>query len=93
MIVFFVTEALLSWMAAMVFEANHVVEDVAWHVADENNQIAADWVQIQIESAQDYAHNHWWTTFLTGSLNYQVVHHIFPHASIVHSCSCLYHAY
>jgi hypothetical protein len=27
----------------------------------------------------DFAHGSWLTTFMTGSLNYQAVHHLFPY--------------
>jgi fatty acid desaturase len=41
----------------------------------------SDWAALQIESSLDFAHGDFWTTFLCGSLNYQAVHHLFPHIS------------
>lgn len=41
-----------------------------------------DWTQMQIETTQDYGHDSLITTLLTGSLNYQAVHHIFPQVSL-----------
>ncbi|KAH8689358.1 fatty acid desaturase-domain-containing protein, partial [Talaromyces proteolyticus] len=75
---FLFSEIMLSWIAAFVFESNHVVGDVLWVQPPKEGNFTIDWVQMQIETAQDYGHGSWITTFLTGSLNYQVVHHVFP---------------
>lgn len=71
-------------MAAFMFESSHVVESVSWPVPDKDGHVAQDWVQLQIETSQDYAHGDWMTTFLTGSLNYQAIHHVFPQVSLYH---------
>ncbi|KAH8807934.1 delta-5 desaturase [Xylogone sp. PMI_703] len=75
---FICTEMMISWMAAFMFESSHVVEDILWPLPEQGGQMSQDWVQLQIETAQDYAHDDWLTTFLTGSLNYQAIHHVFP---------------
>ncbi len=43
-----------------------------------------DWAKLQVMTAIDYAHGSWLTTFLSGALNHQVVHHLFPHISQAH---------
>lgn len=37
----------------------------------------------QVKSCVDYAHDSWAVTFLSGALNYQVTHHLFPGVSQV----------
>ncbi|KAJ3012787.1 hypothetical protein HKX48_006092 [Thoreauomyces humboldtii] len=76
---FLLADVATSMTLALVFQANHVVEHVSWPAADKTtNKVDTDWMQMQIETAQDYAHDSvGWTKF-TGGLNYQVVHHAFP---------------
>ncbi|KAE9380865.1 delta-5 desaturase [Stipitochalara longipes BDJ] len=64
----------------LVFQASHVNDEVAWPQPDENNQME-DWAKLQVESSMDFAHGSWLTTFMTGSLNYQAVHHLLPYVS------------
>lgn len=45
--------------------------------------IDMDWAKLQVMTTIDYAHDSWITTFMSGALNYQVVHHLFPHISQV----------
>lgn len=35
----------------------------------------------QVKSSVDYSHGNWLATFLSGALNYQTVHHLFPGVS------------
>lgn len=79
---FLASEFLTSWFAAFIFEANHVVDGVHWYTPEKDNTMNVDWAVLQIQTAQDYSHGSRVVTFLTGSLNYQVVHHLFPHVRI-----------
>lgn len=45
--------------------------------------IDMDWAKLQVMTTIDYAHGSWLTTFLSGALNHQVVHHLFPNISQV----------
>ena len=38
----------------------------------------------QLKTTVDYGYHSWLTTFLTGALNYQSVHHLFPSVSQYH---------
>jgi len=81
---FIISDFVFSWYLALIFQANHVVEEVSWPLPDENNVVQMDWAQLQVETAQDYGHGSWLTAVLTGGLNYQVVHHLFPNISQEH---------
>lgn len=72
----------MSWMLALIFQANHVVSEVEWPLPNAEGMMEKDWAQLQVETAQDYCHDSWLATVLTGGLNYQVVHHLFPHVSV-----------
>jgi fatty acid desaturase len=77
----------LTWSVylTLIFQASHVNNDVAWpdpsNVKPGADWKESDWAALQIESSLDFAHGDFWTTFMCGSLNYQAVHHLFPHIS------------
>eukprot|EP01130_Rhizamoeba_saxonica_P003965 TRINITY_DN163_c1_g1_i1.p1 TRINITY_DN163_c1_g1~~TRINITY_DN163_c1_g1_i1.p1 ORF type:complete len:439 (-),score=64.60 TRINITY_DN163_c1_g1_i1:52-1368(-) len=73
-----IADFITSYWLAFAFQANHVVTDAEWYHADQNNKIVTDWVELQIRSTQGYAHDSFFTTFLTGALNFQATHHLFP---------------
>jgi fatty acid desaturase len=76
----FVSDLALSYTLAFVFQVNHVIPQAIWPVVDpKTNSVNMDWAEMQLRTTMDYAHDSWWTTFLTGALNYQVTHHLFPH--------------
>ncbi|KND02875.1 uncharacterized protein SPPG_08969 [Spizellomyces punctatus DAOM BR117] len=76
---FVLADLATAWTLALVFQANHVVQHVDWPTPDpKTNTINQDWMELQIRTAQDYSHDGFLTTKLTGGLNYQVVHHAFP---------------
>ncbi|TPX38351.1 hypothetical protein SmJEL517_g00348 [Synchytrium microbalum] len=77
-LLFIVADAISSYWLALMFQANHVVTDVKWPQPDENNAMHIDWAEMQVETTQDYQHGSTLWANLSGSLNYQAVHHIFP---------------
>jgi fatty acid desaturase len=74
-------DAFWSLYLMLVFQASHVNDEVMWPKPDSDQQLQ-DWAVLQIESSMDFAHGSWLTTFLVGSLNYQAVHHLFPHVRL-----------
>ncbi|KAJ3715893.1 delta5 fatty acid desaturase [Lentinula guzmanii] len=82
---FFVADFTLSIILALIFQATHVVDIAAFpQVNSETGNIDVDWARLQVETAQDYGHDQPLTTFFSGSLNYQVVHHLFPYIAQEH---------
>lgn len=69
---------------AFLFQCNHVVLDAEFPKANAAGEVTGDWGKMQIATTQDYAHDSYWTYFLTGALNYQVTHHLFPYVSQAH---------
>jgi fatty acid desaturase len=73
-------EFVFSWTTAIIFQANHVVDQVVWpKVID--GVVQGDWAELQVMATQDYSHGSWLAGLLSGGLNYQAVHHLFPHVS------------
>jgi fatty acid desaturase/predicted heme/steroid binding protein len=85
LLLFFVADLVMSWILAFVFQVNHIIELAKWPKVDkETNMVNMDWAEMQIATTLDYAHGDWLTTFMTGALNYQVTHHLFPYVSQIH---------
>ncbi|KAK4705223.1 hypothetical protein P7C70_g975, partial [Phenoliferia sp. Uapishka_3] len=76
---FAVSDAVFSFTFGLISQASHVVEDVEFPTIDPvTGNVEKDWMRLQVETAQDYAHDSAVTTFLVGALNFQAVHHLFP---------------
>lgn len=75
----------LGLTLAIVFQLAHVVE--ATHFADASRnvlQIKNEWAVHQIETTADFATKNKIISWLTGGLNFQVEHHLFPKISHIH---------
>ncbi|CAG8784100.1 6396_t:CDS:10 [Dentiscutata erythropus] len=81
---FAIADAVSSYWLALTFQANHVVDEVEWPLPDKDGLIQKDWAEMQVVTTQDYSHESGFITAIVGSLNYQAVHHIFPHISQHH---------
>jgi fatty acid desaturase/predicted heme/steroid binding protein len=70
---------------AFLFQCNHVAEGAAFPLADATTRnVDQDWAKMQLATTQDYGHRSYLTYFMTGALNYQVTHHLFPYISQGH---------
>jgi len=82
---FIVADLVTSYILAFVFQVNHVVPVAKWPTVDKaTGRVNMDWAELQLSTTLDYGHGSYWTTVLTGALNYQVVHHLFPYISQLH---------
>jgi len=55
------------------------VGDVEFLQADPvSGHVARGWGAAQVATSADFAHGSWFWTHVSGGLNYQVVHHLFP---------------
>lgn len=75
---FCIQDAVSSWWLALSFQSSHVVGEVEWPLPDKDNRIATDWAELQIRTTMDYATDSWFWTLVTGALNHQTAHHLFP---------------
>ncbi|XP_064402410.1 uncharacterized protein LOC135348161 [Halichondria panicea] len=65
------------WLAQLT-QVNHVTEEVEWPEPDTNNVIHQEWAEMQVRTARDYCTDSWLWYFLSGGLNHQTAHHLFP---------------
>jgi len=85
MLSFFVAEFVLGYYLAFVFQVSHVATGLDLMATPLPPAPAAkideDWAVSQIRTTQDYGFGSYLTSFMTGALNYQVIHHLFPTVS------------
>jgi linoleoyl-CoA desaturase len=75
----------LGFTLALVFQLAHVVE--ATHFVDTRQgdlRIEDEWAVHQVETTADFATGNKIISWLTGGLNFQIEHHLFPRISHVH---------
>jgi acyl-lipid (8-3)-desaturase len=81
----FVADLAISYYLALVFQPNHVVNEAMMLSVDKaTNTIDMDWAEMQVRTTIDYGLDSRLTHFLTGGLNFQVVHHLFPGVCQLH---------
>lgn len=79
-----------SYWLALTFQVNHVVDNVEFLPPPSELKkgdkivVPMDWAEMQLKTTQDYAHHSSFWTWMTGGLNYQAVHHVFPHVHQAH---------
>lgn len=89
---FLATEFTTGYWLAFNFQVSHVSDDVTYYFADETKRgqgkcplvINDEWAISQVKTTVDYAHNDPVSTYLSGALNYQSAHHLFPTVSQCH---------
>lgn len=80
--VFAITTGLIT---SVVFQLAHTVEDTSFITPPEQAvPIESDWATHQVRTTANFATSSKIVTWLTGGLNHQVEHHLFPKISHVH---------
>eukprot|EP01080_Neovahlkampfia_damariscottae_P008635 gene8635-582_t len=78
---FFVTELTAGCLFGHFSQISHIVDDLEWPA---DTPIEEDWGEMQVRTSCDYATDSRFWTYLSGHLNYQVCHHLFPSISPQH---------
>jgi fatty acid desaturase/predicted heme/steroid binding protein len=72
---FMVCEATAGLLFGYFSQVTHVSDDAYW---PKEGPIERDWAELQVETAIDFSHDSYLWTYMSGFLNYQIVHHLFP---------------
>lgn len=72
---FLVANGIAGVLFGLFSQTTHVTEEMEWPAAP---LITGDWAEMQVLTATDYAHDSTFWTYMSGYLNYQVVHHLLP---------------
>jgi len=89
---FFTTEFTTGYWLAFNFQVSHISDDADFLFADmkkrETGKCPAvfeqEWAAAQIKTTVDYGHGSPLAAYLSGALNYQTIHHLFPSVSQYH---------
>ncbi|MBY0529584.1 MAG: acyl-CoA desaturase [Rhabdochlamydiaceae bacterium] len=68
----------------IIFQLAHIVENVAFPTPNAEGKIENTFVKHQLMTTANFARKSWLVSFLTGGLNFQIEHHIFPHICHTH---------
>jgi fatty acid desaturase len=68
-----------SNMLASLFAVSHNTEETAYNISE-----TSDWAEMQIRTSANWSVHSWQWWLISGGLNYQIEHHLFPAVSHVH---------
>jgi linoleoyl-CoA desaturase len=71
-------------LVATIFALAHVVEKTQFPIPDQNGLIENNWAVHQMYTTANFGRKSTLTRFITGGLNFQVEHHLFPDICHVH---------
>lgn len=91
-LIFLCTEFTTGYWLAFNFQVSHISEDAEFLFADMSKReeekcpavFEEEWAETQIKTTVDYGHDDVVAAYLSGALNYQTIHHLFPTVSQYH---------
>ncbi|MDF1673783.1 MAG: acyl-CoA desaturase [Vicingaceae bacterium] len=81
---FLVMQAGLGLTLSLVFQLGHMVEDMPKDWPDKNGVLSQSYTEHQCATAVNFASTSWFGSWMTGGLNTQIEHHLFPNICSIH---------
>jgi linoleoyl-CoA desaturase len=82
---YLVIAAITGFVIAIVFQLAHIVEDADFETpTSANHKVETEWAVHQVQTTANFATKSKVVSWLTGGLNFQVEHHLFPRISHIH---------
>ena len=81
---FLIMSMFAGFVLSIVFQLAHTVEETAFPVAADNNDIENEWAIHQVQTTANFATKNKLISWLVGGLNFQIEHHLFPKISHIH---------
>jgi len=81
---YFLAEQAAGYWGSLMFAVGHLTEDTAWPITQGTNELDEDFAIAQVITSTGFAHDSPFWTFMSGGLNYQTEHHLFPSVCHVH---------
>ena len=81
---FLILSMFAGFVLSIVFQLAHTVEETAFPVPVESNDIENEWAIHQVQTTANFATKNKLISWLVGGLNFQIEHHLFPKISHVH---------
>jgi fatty acid desaturase len=73
----------LDKKGSQLVQVAHVVDEVRFLEKEADGTVPGSWAKQQIATCADFCHGSWFWTHISGGLNYQAIHHLFP--SVIHT--------
>ncbi|MCX8080163.1 MAG: acyl-CoA desaturase [Bacteroidia bacterium] len=73
-----------GFILSVVFQMAHVVTETGFPVSSDGQNMDNDWATHQLHTTMNFGTKNRLLTWLTGGLNHQVEHHLFPTISHIH---------
>ena len=81
---FLIMSMFAGFVLSIVFQLAHTVEETAFPVAADNNDIENECAIHQVQTTANFATKNKLISWLVGGLNFQIEHHLFPKISHIH---------
>ncbi|MCY1529312.1 Fatty acid desaturase [compost metagenome] len=82
---YLITAGITGVIISIVFQLAHVVEDVEFPMPNEDtHKIEQNWFIHQLQTTSNFSTRSKIVSWMTGGLNFQVEHHLFPKISHIH---------
>mmetsp|Transcript_41142 Transcript_41142/g.68727 ORF Transcript_41142/g.68727 Transcript_41142/m.68727 type:complete len:464 (-) Transcript_41142:302-1693(-) len=81
--VFIVAEVVTGYCLAFMFQVAHVTDDVQYPLASKDKVVQGDWASLQVMTTANFSPQSNFWLYMSGGLNYQIEHHLFPSISHV----------
>lgn len=73
-----------GFTVAIVFQLAHLVEQVQFPEPNSDGMINKSWAEHEMETSANFGTDYFWVNWVTGGLNFQIEHHLFPYICHVH---------
>lgn len=86
-VLYMVSQLILGWTLALLFQVAHVVPEAAFPVVDSSGgrpKLHQGWAALQVRTTTNFSTNSLLWTHISGGLNYQIEHHLFPSVCHLH---------
>ena len=81
---FFAAHFVEGFTLAVIFMLAHIIEDTQYPEPGPDNKMELPWADLQLYTTANFAMNNRVVNYLTGGLNLQIAHHLFPKVCHVH---------
>jgi len=73
--------AVNSYVFCLLFAVNHLTDE---SIFPSNSDVEKDWAKLQVMTSTNFSPNSLLTLWISGGLNYQIEHHLFPYLGHLH---------
>ena len=76
--------AIEGFTLAIIFMLAHIIEGTEYPIPDKEGKVDMAWADLQMHTTANFATKNKLVNFLSGGLNFQIEHHLFPNVCHIH---------